>query len=67
MTFQFRGDDLFHIVDGLEYAFAEINRLITIPEFDRLVLTCACAAGNRCAAYRAADKFDIDLDGGVAP
>ena len=50
----YRGSDYFiHILDCVEYAFAEIAVFVAVAEFEGFVLACRRAAWNSCAAERA--------------
>src|SRR6478735_1812834 len=53
-------------LDRLAHALAEIARLVSIAQFDRLMRAGRGARRHRRAAHRTILQHDIDLDGGVA-
>src|SRR5205085_2547473 len=61
-----RGDDFHDVLEGLQDAFPAVDLLVTVAEFDGLILAGGSAGGDGGAAGDAGGKLDLDLDGGVA-
>ena len=60
-----RGDHLVDILDGVQYALAQVTALVAVAELERFVLARRCAARNGCAAECAGYGTYFDLDGRV--
>ena len=63
---QFVGQDVVDVVDRLQHALAQVQRLVAVAKFQGLVNARARAAGNRRPAERTVGQFHVDLDGGIS-
>ena len=61
-----RGDHLVDILDGVQYALAQVTALIAVAELERFVLARRCAARNGCASECTRNGANFDLDGRIA-
>ncbi len=60
------GDLVVHVIDGLEYAFAQVDRLVAVTQFPRFVDAGAGTAGHRSPSGRAIAERDVHFDGRIA-
>ena len=59
---QLIGQDVVDVFDRLQHALAQIQRLVAVAKFQRLVNSGARAAGDRRAAERTVGKLHVDFD-----
>ena len=65
-TFQFRSDDIVHIINSLQYAFTHVVRCVFITQFNGFMNTSRCTRRHSCTAHRTRRSDYIYLNSWIA-